>query len=329
MRIAMTYDLRSDYIALGWTSEAAAEFDSEKTIKAIETTLRDLGHDVTRVGRCVEMARRLAAGERWDLVFNICEGAWGRSREAQVPALCEAFDQPYTFCDPLTAALTLDKAMAKRVVRDSGLRTPDFLVVEKMSDLDRLRMGFPLFAKPIAEGTGKGVDAQSKIRDLAGLETACRRLLDRYKQPVLVEEYLPGREVTVGIVGTDAEARVIAAMEIKLLANAEDGAYSYVNKEEWEHRVTLNLVEQGPFLRECEALALGSYRVLGCRDASRVDLRADAQGRPCFLEVNPLAGLNPGHSDLPLLNEMAGHTYRDLIAAIVESAVRRIGPARA
>ena len=329
MRIAMAYDLRSDYIALGWTPEAAAEFDSEKTIKAIETTLRDLGHDVTRVGRCVELARRLVAGERWDLVFNICEGAWGRSREAQAPALCEAFDQPYTFCDPLTAALTLDKAMAKRVVRDSGLRTPDFLVVEKLSDLDRLRMGFPLFAKPIAEGTGKGVDGQSKIRDRAGLETACRRLLDRYKQPVLVEEYLPGREVTVGIVGTDAEARVIAAMEIKLLANAEDGAYSYVNKEEWEHRVTLNLVEPGPFLRECEALALGSYRVLGCRDASRVDLRADAQGRPCFLEVNPLAGLNPGHSDLPLLNEMAGHTYRDLIAAIVESAARRMGPAHA
>ena len=326
MRIAMTYDLRSDYLAMGWTVEAAAEFDSEKTIGAIETTLRDLGHDVTRVGRCVELARRLVGGERWDLVFNICEGAWGRSREAQVPALCEAFDQPYTFCDPLTAALTLDKAITKRVVRDAGLRTPDFLTVEKLSDLDALRMGFPLFTKPLAEGTGKGIDAQSKIRDRAGLEETCRRLLERYRQPVLVEEYLPGREATVGIVGTGAEARVIAVMEIRLLDSAEEGAYSFVNKEEWEHRVALKLVEPGPFLRECEALALGAYRVLGCRDASRVDLRADAQGRPCFLEVNPLAGLNPGHSDLPLLNEMAGHTYRDLIAAIVESAARRIGP---
>lgn len=329
MRIAMSYDLRSDYIAMGWSPEAAAEFDSEKTIGAIERTLRELGHDVTRVGRCVELAKRLVAGERWDLVFNICEGAWGRSREAQAPALCEAFDQPYTFCDPLTAALTLDKAMAKRVVRDSGLRTPDFLVVEQLSDLAGLRIAFPLFAKPLAEGTGKGVDGQSKIRDRAGLEAACRRLLERYKQPVLVEEYLPGREVTVGIVGTGPEARVIAAMEITLLSNAEDGAYSYVNKEEWEHRVTLELVKPGPFLQECEALALGSYRVLGCRDASRVDLRADAQGRPCFLEVNPLAGLNPGHSDLPLLNEKAGHSYADLIAAIVESAARRYGLARA
>jgi D-alanine-D-alanine ligase len=328
MRIAMSYDLRSDYLAMGWTAEAAAEFDSEKTIHAIETTLRELGHDVTRVGRCVELARRFVAGERWDLVFNICEGAWGRSREAQVPALCEAFDQPYTFCDPLTAALTLDKALTKRVVRDAGLRTPDFLVVEKLSDLDAVRMAFPLFAKPLAEGTGKGIDAQSKNRDRAALEEACRRLLERYRQPVLVEEYLPGREATVGIVGTGPEARVIAAMEIRLLDSAEEGAYSYVNKEEWEHRVALKLVEPGPFLRECEALALGAYRVLGCRDASRVDLRADAQGRPCFLEVNPLAGLNPGHSDLPLLNEMAGHTYRDLIAAIVDSAVRRIGPPR-
>jgi len=320
----MTYDLRSDYLALGWSPEAAAEFDSEKTIGAIESALRELGHEVTRVGRCVELARRFVAAERWDLVFNICEGAWGRSREAQVPALCEAFDQPYTFCDPLTAALTLDKALAKRVVRDAGLHTPDFLVVERLEDLDALRMSFPVFAKPLAEGTGKGIDGRSMIEDRATLQTVCRDLLKRYKQPALVEEYLPGREVTVGITGTDREARVVAAMEIQLRENAERGGYSYVNKEEWEHRVTLRLVEAGPFRLECEALALGAYRVLGCRDAARVDLRADAQGRPCFLEVNPLAGLNPGHSDLPLLNEMAGHTYRDLIAAIVESASRRL-----
>jgi D-alanine-D-alanine ligase len=328
MRIGLTFDLRTEYLAMGWSAEDAAEFDTEATIQSIESGLRELGHEVTRIGRCQALARRLAAGERWDLVFNFCEGARGRSREAQVPALLECFDIPYTFCDPVTAGLTLDKALAKRVVRDAGLPTPDFLRVEAIEDLQSLSMPFPLFAKPLAEGTGKGIDAASVCRDRAALEAACRRLIERFRQPVLVEEFLPGREVTVGLVGTGRDARVLGVMEVRLLQTAEKGVYSYQNKEQCEQRVEYRLVEPGPFRDEAARVALACYRLLGCRDAARLDLRADAQGRPNFLEANPLAGMNPSHSDLPILNGLLGNTYRDLLAEILRSAMKRAGPSR-
>jgi D-alanine-D-alanine ligase len=325
MRIGLTFDLRSEYLALGWSAEDAAEFDTEATIRSIESGLRELGHEVIRIGRCPALARRLAAGERWDLVFNFCEGARGRSREAQVPALLECFDIPYTFCDPVTAGLTLDKALAKRVVRDAGLPTPDFLVVEESGDLQSLSMPFPLFAKPLAEGTGKGIDAASICRDRAALEATCRRLIERFRQPALVEEFLPGREVTVGLLGTGRDARALGVMEVRLLQSAESGVYSYQNKEQCEQRVEYRLVEPGPFRDEAARVALECYRLLGCRDAARLDLRADAQGRPNFIEANPLAGMNPSHSDLPILNGLLGNTYQDLLSEILRSAMKRAG----
>lgn len=323
MRIALTYDLRQEYLALGLSEEATAEFDSEATISAIEGALRALGHETVRVGRCVELVRRLVAGERWDLVFNIAEGLRGRGREAQVPAVLECFDIPYTFCDPLTAALALDKAMAKRVVRDAGLPTADFCLVEEVADIARVRLPFPLFVKPNAEGTGKGIDGASIVRTRAALRSACCRLLERFDQPVLVERFLPGREVTVGVVGTGRAARVVGVLDIALRPGAEAGVYSYINKEHCEERVDYRLVAPGPLRAEAAALGLACYRVLGCRDAGRVDLRADASGRLMFLEANPLAGLHPTHSDLPILYSLAGGTYRDLIREIVESAMAR------
>ncbi len=325
MRIGLTFDLRAEYLAMGWSAEDAAEFDTEATIQSIESGLRALGHEMVRIGRCQALAQRLAAGERWDLVFNFCEGARGRSREAQVPALLECFDIPYTFCDPVTAGLTLDKALAKRVVRDAGLPTADFLLVEEIADLKSLTLPFPLFAKPVAEGTGKGVDAASICRDRAALEATCRRLIERFRQPALVEEFLPGREVTVGLVGTGRDARALGVMEVRLLQSAEKGVYSYQNKEQCERHVEYRLVEPGPFSDEAADVALACYRLLGCRDAARLDLRADAQGRPNFIEANPLAGMNPSHSDLPILNGLLGNTYQDLLAEILRSALKRAG----
>jgi D-alanine-D-alanine ligase len=324
MRIGFTYDLRADYLALGWSEIDSAEFDSQGTIDAVTSALTELGHEVVRIGRGRELARRLVEGERWDLVFNICEGTTGRGREALVPALLECYGVPYTFCDPLTACVTLDKAAAKRIIRDGGLPTPDFHVVESAADVDAVEMAFPLFAKPLAEGTGKGVDVHSVIRDRAALRDVCARLLDRFRQPVLVEEFLPGREVTVGVLGTGAEARVIGVLDVRLLDNAESEVYSYTNKEFCEDRVAYRLVEPGPFSDEAGSLAVACHRALGCRDVSRIDLRADRAGRLSFIEANPLPGINPGHSDLPILNRLAGGTYLELIGAILESAMKRV-----
>ena len=326
MRVGLTYDLRDHYRAAGYGAEETAEFDSVETIEALAGALEGLGLSVDRIGTVRQLAQRLVAGDRWELVFNVAEGLKGVGREAQVPALLDAYDIPYTFSDPLVMALTLHKGMAKRVVRDSGVSTAPFAVVESLTDIGAIDLPFPLFAKPIAEGTGKGVTPASRVTSAAGLRKVCRQLLERFRQPVLVETFLPGREFTVGIIGTGRAAEPIAVMEVALNGRAEAGAYSYVNKEDCESRVIYRLADDAD-ARAAGDVALTAWRALGCRDGGRVDLRSDAEGRPMFLEVNPLAGLHPTHSDLPIMCTLAGMSYGTLIGRIIESARRRCGSA--
>jgi D-alanine-D-alanine ligase len=324
LRLALCYDLKSDYLSAGFSPADVMEFDEEATVAGLAEGLRGLGHEVERVGRGVELAKRLAAGERWDLVFNIAEGLRGRSREAQVPAVCELFDQPYTFSDPLTCAVTLDKPLAKRVVRDHGLPTPAFAVVETEEQAEALTLAPPWFVKPAAEGSSKGIDGRSRAGNREELRAACGELLRDFGQPLLVESYLPGREVTVGIVGNDAEARVIGVMEV-LFQGHTDSDYTAINKAEFEHRVEYRLLDGEPLGRRAREVALGAYRALGCRDVARVDLRCDADGEPSFLEINPLPGMHPLRSDLPILSGLAGVSYPELLGRIVEAAARRYG----
>ncbi|MBN2233404.1 MAG: D-alanine--D-alanine ligase [Deltaproteobacteria bacterium] len=326
MMVGLTYDLRSAYLAEGYSADETAEFDRDDTIAAIETALQALGHRTQRIGHGRQLAAALVAGQRWDLVFNIAEGMFGIGREAQVPVLLDLYRIPYTFSDPLVMSLTLHKGMTKRVIRDAGVPTADFIVVETAADADAVAFPPPFFIKPVAEGTGKGISAASIIRQPADLWPACQRLLDSYRQPVLVEPYLPGREFTTAIVGTGAAARVLGTIEVQLLATAEPGVYSYVNKEECESRVLYRLAEPetDATAASAAAVALAAWRVLGCRDAGRVDLRCDAAGRPLFMEVNPLAGIHPEHSDLPIICNLSGIPYRDLIEQILQSAAERL-----
>ncbi len=323
MKIGLTYDLRSEYLAMGYTEEETAEFDRESTVEAIENTLQELGYETERIGHIRQLMASLQHGKRWDIVFNICEGMYGIAREAQVPALLDAFQIPYVFSSPLVMALTLDKAMTKRVVRDAGIHTPEFYVVTAKSDIEKVNLPFPLFVKPLGEGTGKGITENSVIYNEAALRKQCKYLLNEYHQPVLVETFLSGREFTSGIVGTGENARAVGTIEIKLLAGAEKNVYSYVNKEECE-----TLVEYVPVWgkekEECEALALEAYRVLGCEDAGRVDIRYDADGKPGFIEINPLPGMHPEHSDLPILAHKNGIPYPELMKMIMDSALAKI-----
>jgi len=330
MRVGLTYDLRAEYLAAGFGEEETAEFDRPDTVEALELALKALGHEPDRIGHVRHLVDRLARGDRWDLVFNFAEGMYGIGREAQVPAVLDAYQIPYTFSDPLVMSLSLDKGMTKQVVREAGIPTPDFAVVRELGDLEQVDLPFPVFAKPVAEGTGKGINAASKIRDRDGLLAICRGLLDRYRQPVLVERFLPGREMTVGIWGTGPKAEVLGTLEIVLNPGAEAEVYSYVNKERCEDLVEYRLVSAAndDEVARAEAIALATWRVLGCRDAGRVDLRSDENGRPQFLEVNPLAGLHPQHSDLPMLCTALGIPYQRLIERIVESAATRVVTAR-
>lgn len=325
MKVGMTYDLKGDYLAEGYGREEVAEFDQPGTIDAIEGTLRGLGFETDRIGHARHLVKRLAAEERWDLVFNIAEGLHGFGRESLVPALLDAHGVPYTFSDPLTLCLALHKAAAKRFVRDLGLPTADFAVVEQVGDLEKVVLPYPVFAKPVAEGTGKGITGASKIDSAGQLEMVCRELLARFKQPVLVESFLDGRELTVGIVGTGAAAEAVGAMEVLFRSSSEVPVYSFHNKENYREWVEYRLVGDATAERAKE-VALGVWRGLGCRDAGRVDLRCDGRGEPNFLEVNPLAGLNPVDSDLPILCSLAGIPFRDLIARIMASALERVSP---
>jgi len=323
MKIGITYDLRKDYLAAGFSEEATAEYDSPDTIQAIDETLKDLGYETDRIGNIKNLTTRLVADDRWDMVFNIAEGIKGFGREAQVPAILEAYDIPYTFSDPLVLSLALHKAMTKHVVRDNGIRTPDFCVVMTESDVSRVNLPFPLFAKPVAEGTGKGITHHSRILTKTELVSVCRRLLSIYKQPVLVETFLPGREFTVGILGTGKDAAAIGVMEIIQRDNEEPNVYSYRNKERYEDLVEYRLANDG-IAEKAGEMALAVWRSLGCRDAGRVDLRADADGTLNFMEINPLAGLHPQHSDLCIIASMVGISYTALIEAIISSAMARI-----
>lgn len=322
MRIGFVYDLRDEYLAAGYSEIEVAEFDSLATIIEIEAALARLGHDVVRVGRGVALAARLVAGERFDMVFSIAEGLNGRSREAQVPALCELFGQPYAFSDPLTMAATLDKAVAKRIVRDHGIATAPFAVIARPEDAVSVDLPFPHFVKPVAEGTGKGCSNASRVTTHGELRAEASRLIAKFSQPAIAEIYLPGREFTVGIVGTGDSASVIGVAEITVRAEAADPVYSYENKETCETTVVYSLATDVEAMAAGEA-ALAAYRALDCRDAARLDFRSDALGVPHFLEANPIAGLHPTHSDLPIIADLAGLGYDTLIAGILSSAAAR------
>jgi D-alanine-D-alanine ligase len=266
---------------------------------------------------------RLAAGERWDLVFNIAEGLGGLARESQVPGLLDAYQIPYVFSEALTLAVTLHKGVAKHMVRARDVRTPDFEVVEDEGDIQRVRLSYPVFVKPVAEGSSRGISAASKVGSFEELDYVCRQLLGKYRQPVLVETFLPGREFTVGILGTGAHAKAIAVMEVTLGASAEPDAYSYSNKIDYENRIKYRVADDAT-ARAAEAAAVRAWCCLGCRDAGRVDLRCDRHGNVHFLEVNPLPGLHPVRSDLAILCSLVGISYQQLIERIVASAVKRI-----
>ncbi|TFG87510.1 MAG: D-alanine--D-alanine ligase [Gemmatimonadales bacterium] len=322
--IGLTYDLRDDYIAAGMGPEQAAEFDSRETIDLLERAIASLGYRTDRIGHAKALAGRLVKADQWDLVFNIAEGVSGRGRESQVPCLLELYGIPYTFSDPLVCATTLDKAVAKRLVRAAGLHTADYALVVEPDDCRNVNLQYPLFVKPLAEGTSKGIDGRSRIGSPGQLHKTCQALLEQFRQPVLVEEYLPGREFTVGLLGGGPDARVLGIMEVAMRHGGEL-IYSYETKERCEELINYTRASDDPLAPALREMALGAYRALELRDGGRVDLRCDRAGRPCFIEANPLPGLHPTHSDLPMIATQEGMDYPTLLGSIIDAAWSRHG----
>jgi D-alanine-D-alanine ligase len=323
MKIGLTYDLRSEYLSLGYSEEDTAELDKTETIEGIENALHLLGYQTERIGNARSLMMRLLNGNRWDLVFNICEGIFGDGRESLVPAILDDWQIPYVFSGAATMALSLNKALCKRVVRDAGIPTPDFCLIRSENDLDHPKPAFPLFLKPVMEGSGKGIGDYSLVWNEEEFRVICRTLLERYNQPVLAEEYLPGREFTVGICGNGQDARVIGVMEV-LFKNEVPEIYSYENKQNYKEAVEYQNLEEGELASACARLALDVWEVTGSRDSGRVDMKLNRNGQPEFMEINPLAGLNYKDSDLPILAGMNGMNFIQLIDAIMQAALKRI-----
>ena len=322
--IGLAFDLKDDYMRMGYSQEEVAEFDSPETIEAIQNTLTSIGFKVIRIGNLFDLVRFLNEGRRCDLVFNICEGMHGLAREAQVPCLLDAYRIPYVFSEPEILNLTLDKALTKLVLKEAGVLSAPFLVIHSIEDISRVKLPFPLFVKPVAEGTSKGIDGFSIIENHLDLKKSVSYLLETFKQPVLVESFLPGREFTVGVIGNGNETRAIGAMEIILNKETPHPIYSYSVKKDWEKYVSYKIADD-PVAIECIEIAVKVWKAIKGKDAGRIDFRLDAQGKPNFIEVNPLAGLNPTYSDLPILARLKGLDYQTLITEIMDSALKRAG----
>ena len=349
MKVALLANLKTNAPTWpGMSPDRWDDLDSEETIQDIMQAIEAGGHEVTFLEGNLSLVETLPKAKP-DICFNICEGHFGDGREAQVPALLEMMRIPYTGSQVLTLALALDKPMTKRVLTYHSLPTPAFQVFERVTEPLDAELQFPLFVKPSREGTGMGVSAESIVRDEAQLRAQLKRLFERYDQPVLVEHYIEGREVTVGMVGNlrspvawrlpeDEEApRILKglhffpALEVDMAAYPEEEAGIYTSRIKTVMAHDFHYLCPAPLdddqLDELNWLAAAIFRITGCLDVARVDFRLDANDgdKPYILEINPLPGLNRGYSDLCIEAAADGWSYETLINEILDLAADRYG----
>jgi D-alanine-D-alanine ligase len=335
MRIGLTFDLKTERppkedfdgrLPDDWQEE----FDSPSTIEAIAAVLRDLGHEVEWLGDGRGLLQRLLADPP-DFVFNMAEGQGiSRSREARVPAVLEMLGIPYTGSDPLTLAVTLDKDCAKRLVQAAGVAVPRGVVVDPQSSAFDPRssifdseLTYPLIVKPAWEGSSKGIRSKSVVESADELLETIESLQQDHCQPILIEEFVDGDELTVGILGNDPP-EILGIMRVMPRQDASRFIYSLDVKRDFLRQVKYECPAQvhSDCLEAVRQATLTVYQSLGCRDVARVDFRLK-EDIPYFLEVNPLPGLNPESSDLVIMARLCGWSHEKLIETIFQSALRR------
>ena len=323
----------------------AVEYDREETVEAILESLRVVGHKAVLLEGDVTLLDTLRKTKP-NICFNLCEGLRGDARESHVPAILEMLGVPYTGSRVLANAISLEKVIAKRIWRDRGLPTVPFQLFNDPEAPLRSTLRYPLFAKPVREGSGKGVNPSSIVQNEADLRREIRRILQDYQQPALVESFLPGREFTVGIIGNPPTRRKrsnpelynndgfhyfpvleidptvgagqgVYGAEAKLIAPGDEGSPVYTCPAD----IPLTLQKEMSRLTKSAALSIGAV------DCSRVDLRLDSEGHPYLLEINTLPGLNPDISDLCIMAHAERIHYAVLINEILNLACDRYGMA--
>lgn len=326
MKVALLCNLRPTALPPGASDDVFEEYDSPETIAQVARALAGLGVDVEPVTADARLPWRLEDGH-FDFAFNLAEGQGRRCREAIPAAICEMLDLPFTGSDLLTLALSLDKAVARRVVSPEVPVARAVFIEDGEFPAEAIApLRYPVLVKPNDEGSSKGIRRNALAANVDEAREGWRRLHAQYRCPVLVEEFVPGMEITVGIAGNVADARVIGAMEIAPAAGENPFVYSLEVKRDFRHRVRYHIPPRldPQSLHEVEQLALAAYRLLGCRDIARLDFRLDAEGAPRFLECNPLPGLHPESGDIVILSRDR-LSYDELVQGILRDAARRHG----
>jgi D-alanine-D-alanine ligase len=336
VKIGIAFDLKpKSPLPAGAPDDLHEEFDSPATVLAIAEAIRAMGHTPVELGNGREFLQKLLADPP-DLVFNLAEGTGtSRNREARVPAVCEMLEIPHTASDVLTLSLCLDKDMARRIVEQADVVVPRGILLtppdggydgeyhEFPGLVQELDLKLPLIAKPVCEGSSKGIRSKCLIEKLEDVGPVVTGLWQDYKQAVLLEEFISGDEITVGVVGNNPP-RVIGVMRVVPKQPTEHFVYSLEVKRDWEPRVAYECPAKLPkeTLVAIETAALEAYEALGCRDVARIDFRV-RDGVPYFIEANPLPGLNPDWSDLLILCKGVGMSHGELLAEIINEALRR------
>jgi D-alanine-D-alanine ligase len=319
LRIGLTYNIKRIDPA---HDDAEAEFDSPRTIAAITEAIESYGHSVVPFEATSDLPRALTDSSP-DVVFNIAEGMRGRGREAQVPALCELLGIPYSGSDPTTLSICLDKGLTKQILRSAGIDTAEWQVMT--TGREKLKsFRYPVIVKPNAEGTSKGITSRSVVTDEAAARAAARALVDRYGQPALIEEYITGREFTVGLLG-ERRPKVMPPMEVVFVNPLVHPVYGFEEKQSDTPRVRFECPAQltPAEQRRLEKTVRDTFAALDCRDVARIDLRMAPDGKVYVIEVNPLPGLTPDFSDLCTIAKVSGMDFRTLIGEILAGCLKR------
>ncbi len=308
--------------------DAEAEYDSIETVQAIAAALASAGHTVHLIEAGRNFAENLK-GHHLDLVFNIAEGRQGRGRESEAPAIFNLLDIPFVGSDETALAIAMDKALCKRLLSTYGVRSPRGEVCSATTAVDQLDLHFPLIIKPDAEGSSKGIPNGCIAKSKAELKKLLQNACSKYGSRILAEEYVAGREFTVGIIGNGAEAKVFPPMEIafKETVTSPFHVYSYDIKQDYKKYI--QYLCPAPLTKEQDdqmrAMALTAFNALGCNDFARADFRMDDEGNIYFIEINPLPGLAPNYSDFPMLAEFVGVGYQELILQVLHAGMKRLG----
>ena len=339
MRVGLAYNMKREGQDEGQEPQgsprvdAQAEWDAPETIAAIQNALEQ-NHEVIRIDAAQD-AYSVFIKTRPDIVFNMAEGVSGPCREGYIPSVLEHLGIPYTASDPLTLNLCLDKSRTKEILAYHNLPISRFRVVsERNFSFNTLH--YPLMVKPLYEGSSIGIRNDSLVKTRQEMRERVAWLLDNYNEPALVEEFLPGREFTVAIIGNGTEARVLPIVEILFdsLPKGVNPIYSYEAKWVWDQSSNpLRIFEcpaklNGDLQAQIEDICLKAYSILRCRDWCRIDVRLDASNRPHILELNPLPGALPSPEDnscFPKAARAAGMEYDQLINAVLDIACKRNG----